>query len=154
MVPFIHPFWLSLSMGAGYCPRTHRSQDPQGDNGTRASIANIKSASWFWISDFGLTMTSHTLPWTHKWHVISHPHWWVVRCLIWDIFEVKLTFDMLTVRGQQHSFSTLERVFLWKCQSVWDRKCLDLRGNRTPNLRRYWYGLIGLFISPVWLSLS
>ena len=36
------------------------------------------------------------------------------------------------MRGQQHSFSTHERVFLWK---FWDRKCLDLRGSRTPNLR-------------------
>ena len=45
---------------------------------------------------------------------------------IW-IFEVKLTFGMLTVRGQQHSFSPQERMFLWKCQSVWDRRCLDLR---------------------------
>ena len=44
-----------------------------------------------------------------------------------DIFEVKFAFDMLTLRGQQHSFSTHERVFLWKCQSFWDRKCLDLR---------------------------
>ena len=52
-----------------------------------------------------------------------------------DIFEVKLTFDMLTLRVQQHSFSTHERVFLWKCQSFWDRKCLDLRGTRTPNFR-------------------
>ena len=52
-----------------------------------------------------------------------------------DIFEVKLTFAMLTVRGQQHSFSTHERGLLWKCQSFWDRKCLDLRGTRTPNLR-------------------
>ena len=42
---------------------------------------------------------------------------------------------MLTVRGQQHSFSTHDRVFLWKCQSFWDRKYLDLRGTRTPNLR-------------------
>ena len=42
---------------------------------------------------------------------------------------------MLTARGQQHSFSTHERVFLWKCQSFWDRKCLDLRRTRTPNLR-------------------
>ena len=33
---------------------------------------------------------------------------------------------MLTVRGQQHSFSTHERVFLWKCQRFWDRICLDL----------------------------
>ena len=52
-----------------------------------------------------------------------------------DIFEVKLTFEMLTVRGQQHSFLTHKRVFLWKCQYFWDRKCLDLRGTRTPNLR-------------------
>ena len=37
--------------------------------------------------------------------------------------------------GQQHSFSTHERMFLWKCQSFWDRKYLDLRGTRTPNLR-------------------
>ena len=36
---------------------------------------------------------------------------------------------------QQHSFSTHERVFFWKCQSFWDRKCLDLRGDRTSNLR-------------------
>ena len=41
---------------------------------------------------------------------------------------------MLTVHGQQHSFSTHEQMFLWKCQSFWDRKCLDLRGTRTPNL--------------------
>ena len=51
------------------------------------------------------------------------------------LFEVKLTFEMLTVHRQQHSFLTHERVFLWKCQSFWDRKCLDLRGTRTPNLR-------------------
>ena len=40
---------------------------------------------------------------------------------------------MSTVRGQQHSFSTHERVFLGKI--FWDRKCLYLRGTRTPNLR-------------------
>ena len=42
---------------------------------------------------------------------------------------------MLTVHRQQHSFSTHERMFLWKRQSLWDRKCLDLRGSQTPNLR-------------------
>ena len=45
-----------------------------------------------------------------------------------NVFEVKLTFETLT-------FSTHERVFFWKCQSFWDRKCLDLRGTRTSNLR-------------------
>ena len=37
-----------------------------------------------------------------------------------DYFGVNLTFDMLTVSEQQH---------------FWDRKCVDLRGTRTPNLR-------------------
>ena len=44
---------------------------------------------------------------------------------------------MLTVHRQQHSFSTHEPVFLWKCQRFWDRKCLDLRRTRTPNLRNH-----------------
>ena len=51
------------------------------------------------------------------------------------IFEVKLTFEMVTVGGQQHSFWTHEWMFLWKCQSFWDRKCLKLRETQTPNLR-------------------
>ena len=49
-------------------------------------------------------------------------------------FKVKFTFEMLTLRGQQHSISTHERMFLWKCQSFGDRECLDLRGTRNPNL--------------------
>ena len=49
--------------------------------------------------------------------------------------EEKLSFEMLTVRRQQHSISTHERTFLWMCQSFWNRKWLDLRGTRTPNLR-------------------
>ena len=55
--------------------------------------------------------------------------------LQWCLFEVKLTFEMLTVRGRQHSFSTHEWMFLWKCQRFWDKKSLDLQGTRTPNLR-------------------
>ena len=34
-------------------------------------------------------------------------------------FEVKLTFEMLTVRGQLYSFSTHEQMFLWKRQRFW-----------------------------------
>ena len=67
-------------------------------------------------------------------HLLSHVFFNIGSGGI-DIFEVKLTFDMLTVRGQQHSFTTHERVFLWKCPDFWDRKYLDLRGTRTPNLR-------------------
>ena len=37
-----------------------------------------------------------------------------------DIFKVNLTSELVTVRGQQHSFSTHERMFLWKCQSFWE----------------------------------
>ena len=40
-----------------------------------------------------------------------------------DIFVVKLTFEIITVCGQQHPFSTPERMFLWKCRSFRDRKC-------------------------------
>ena len=59
--------------------------------------------------------------------------WWEQSYSRMSIFEVMLTFEMLTVRRQQHSFSTHGRVFLRKCQSFWDRKCLDLRGTRPPN---------------------
>ena len=42
---------------------------------------------------------------------------------------------MLTVHGQQHLFLTHEQMFLWKCQSFWDKKCLKLRVSWTPNFR-------------------
>ena len=48
------------------------------------------------------------------------------------IYEVKITFEMLTVRGHQHSFSTQDRTFFWKCQSFWEWKCLDMRGTQIP----------------------
>ena len=48
------------------------------------------------------------------------------------IFEVKSTFEMLTMCGQKHSFSTHERMFLWKCQYFWTGKYLDLRGLEPP----------------------
>ena len=74
------------------------------------------------------------------------------------------------MRGQQHSFSAHGRVFLWKCQRFWARKCLDLRGIWTPNLRiharcsnllsyqgrhllshvfEYWLGRCSYFLSKV-----
>ena len=37
----------------------------------------------------------------------------------------------LTMRGRQHTFSTHEWMFLWKCQRFRDTKCLKLRGTRT-----------------------
>ena len=59
-------------------------------------------------------------------HLLSHlVEYWLWRI---DIFQVKLTSDMLTMHGQQHSsLSTYERMFLWRCQSFWDRKCVDPR---------------------------
>ena len=42
---------------------------------------------------------------------------------------------MVTVHGQQHSFSAHERMFLRKCQIFRDNKWLDLRGTRTCNFR-------------------
>ena len=49
-----------------------------------------------------------------------------------DIFEVKLIFEMSAVRGQQHSNSTHERMFLWKCRSFLERKCVNLGGVEPP----------------------
>ena len=52
-----------------------------------------------------------------------------------DTFVVKSTFELLTVCGQQHSFSNHERMFFWKCWNLLYRKCLNLRWTRIPNLR-------------------
>ena len=49
-----------------------------------------------------------------------------------DIFEVKVTIEMLTVRGQQHSFSTHERVFLWKYQSFLETENVWTWGGLEP----------------------
>ena len=46
------------------------------------------------------------------------------------IFKIKSTFVMLTVSGQQHSFSTHERMFFWK----FSRQKMS-EGTRNPNLR-------------------
>ena len=48
------------------------------------------------------------------------------------IFEVMLTFEILTVHGQQHSFSNHKRRFFRKCRRFWDRKCIHLRGTIEP----------------------
>ena len=65
-------------------------------------------------------------------HLLSHVfEYWLWRYR--DIFKVELTFEMLTVRGQRHSFSTRERMFLWKYWRFKDRKCLDPRGARITN---------------------
>ena len=67
-----------------------------------------------------------------------------IKKLIKFIFEVKLTFQMLTVCWQQHSFSTHERMFLGRCRSFLDRKCLDLRGIwQSKNAKFSWNWVFG-----------
>ena len=59
----------------------------------------------------------------------------VVRCFLpggwkrWVIiaFWSKINIWNVDWAGQQHSFPH-ERMFLWKCQSFWDRKCFDSGG--------------------------
>ena len=68
-------------------------------------------------------------------------HLWIPTSSNYDfIFEVKLTFEMLIVRGQQPSFSTHERVFLWKCQSFRDSKSViePPTFGFMPNVLTYW----------------
>ena len=59
----------------------------------------------------------------------------LVKSICPSVFSVVKLFELLTVRGQQHSFSAHERMFLQKCQRFGDRKCFDPRGTWTPNLR-------------------
>ena len=54
-----------------------------------------------------------------------------------DISEVKYTFEMLTVHGQQHTFSTHDRMFFLKYWRFWDRRYLDLMGTWTLNVFLY-----------------
>ena len=93
---------------------------------------NVSTGGELESPTFGLMPNALTYWATRARHLLSH----VFEYCIWPYryFEVKLTFEMLTVRGQQHSWSTHARAFFWKCQSFWDRKCLDLRGTRIPNL--------------------
>ena len=51
--------------------------------------------------------------WMFSDHLSYQGQTFAVPCF-W-ILEVKLTFEMLTMRGQQHSFSTHKQMFLWKC---------------------------------------
>ena len=94
---------------------------------------NVSTSGGLELPTFGVMPTALTYWAIRARHLLSH----VLNTGSGgvDIFEVKFTFEMLTVHGQQNLFSTHEWVFLWKCQSFWDRKCLDLWGTRTPNRR-------------------
>ena len=90
--------------------------------------------STFWI----IRSTVFVIIWRHA-RFIGYdsvcPTLQIIRCgyqhvsTLTCISEIKLIFEMLTVCGQQHWFSTHERMFLWKCRRFRDRKCLDLRGD-------------------------
>ena len=72
-------------------------------------------------------------------HVFEH---WLYR-----YFLVKLIFEMLTVRSQQHSFSTDSRMFFWKCQRFWRQKMCGPERDSKPNLSdfcRMLYGCMDL----------
>ena len=100
---------------------------------SRHTKENNMWKEWPEIWHAGLSWPPSELTWF--WPLLVHigatgpQNWWN------ENFEVMLTFEMLTVRRQQHSFLTHEWGFLGRCQSFWDRKYLDLRGTRTPNLR-------------------
>ena len=64
-------------------------------------------------------------------------HFFICVCQYIKIFLEFSKVNMWNVKSAQATafISTHERMFLWKCQSFWNRKCLDLRGTRTPHLR-------------------
>ena len=49
-----------------------------------------------------------------------------------DIFELKLTFEMVIVHEQHHSFSTHEAMFLWKRQRFESRNVSTWGGLQLP----------------------
>ena len=94
---------------------------------------NVSTRGAFEHPTFGLMPNALTY-WTIRVrhllsHVFEHRLWWYryfwSKVSIWNDNCVRATAFIFT-----H-----ERVFLWKCQSFWDRKCLHLRGTRTPDLR-------------------
>ena len=88
-----------------------------------------------------LTISEHAL-WFSS--VIIKYNFLTPHIVFGDIFEVKLTFEMFTVRGQQHSFSTHERVLFWKCQSFETENVSTWEGLGSPtfgfmpNALTYW----------------
>ena len=52
---------------------------------------------------------------------------------------------MLTVPGQQHSFSTHEGVLLWKCQSFWDKtRCNGILRIISSTKHTHWTDIVCL----------
>ena len=53
-----------------------------------------------------------------------------------DVFLSRVNiWNVNCARATTFLFDTRTDVFLWKCQSFWDRKCLDLRQTLTPNFQ-------------------
>ena len=68
---------------------------------------------------------------TKQWQISSKANY----IPIYTCMFVKVTFKIPNMSGQQHSFTTHGRLFLRKCQSFWNRKCLDPVVTWTSNLR-------------------
>ena len=127
---FVYLFWSKVNIWNVNCARTTAFifDTRTGESVKVFETENVSTWGGLEPSTFGFMPNALAYWAIRARHFLSHviEHWlWQYR-----YFEVKLTFEMLTVRGQQHSFSTHERVFLWKCQRFWDRKCLDLRETR------------------------
>ena len=60
-------------------------------------------------------------------HVFKH-RLWLYR-YFWSKVNI---WNVNCARATAFIFDTRMGVLLWKCQSFWDRKCLDLRGARAP----------------------
>ena len=65
-------------------------------------------------------------------HMMIFIYFIYIYMYIYVCVFVKLEFEMSTVHGQQHSFSTHERIFLRECQNIWDKKCFDPGVTWTP----------------------
>ena len=80
------------------------------------------------IKFYNILFSHSTVISSHGIFLFSYSHGHLMR-----FFKIKSAYEMITV--QQRLFSTHERIFLLKCRSFRDRKCLNWKGTRTPNLR-------------------
>ena len=103
------------------------------------TVVNEKASSLWKLARFLVKI--HLLS-----HVFEHWLWWYryfwSKVNIWNVNCARATtfiFNTWTgvVKVSKFLRQKMSRPegLLWKCQSFWDRKCLDPRGTRTPNLR-------------------
>ena len=136
-IPQSYYFWSKVNIWYVNCARvTALIFDTWMDVPVKVSIFLDRNVSiWGGLESptFGFMPNALTIWAIRARHLLSH----VVEYWLWwyRFFWSKVNIWYVNCARATAFISTHERLFMWKCQSFWDRKCLDLRGTPTPNLR-------------------